>query len=228
MTNLAFRYNDTAIRVAYCVTKWASFNLRAQEVLSQQELEKYNSFKIESGRNEYLLGRYSAKQAYFKVINQKVDYRTINIRNGVFEQPFFTNDASLGISISHSRNVGGAIVFDKAFPMGIDLEVVDEETVRTIQPFISNDEIAHIKGKRECILVAVWCMKEALSKVIRTGLTIPFELLKIACAKGNDNFFECYFENFPQYKGIAEIGGSHAAAITYPRQLTTSSQAAIL
>ena len=219
MERLSLKYNDVAVRMACCVTSLEDFHLQAHEVLSQHELAKYDSFKVESGRIEYLLGRCSAKRAYLNLIGRNVDYSGIDIRNGIFEQPYFADDAKLDVSISHSQNIGGAIVFDRAFPMGFDLEVVDEAKVKTIQVSVSDDELEHMDGDYESNITAIWCMKEALSKAIRTGLTIPLNLLKISKLRQYGKFFECHFENFSQYKAIAEIFYGYVWALVYPHQL---------
>lgn len=74
-------------------------------------------------------------------------------------------------------------------------------------------------------------MKEALSKAIRTGLTIPTDLLSLKdliVSEKNQNMFECYFENFSQYKGVAEIIGHCVTAIAYPKQLVLNGHSAFL
>ena len=220
MERLSLKYNDIAVRMACCVTSLDDFHLQAHEVLSQHELAKYDSFKVASGRIEYLLGRCSAKRAYLNLTGRNVDYSGIDIRNGIFEQPYFADDAKLDVSISHSQNIGGAIVFDRVFPMGFDLEVIDEMKVKTIQVSVSDDELEHMDGDYESNITAIWCMKEALSKAIRTGLTVPLDLLKISNMKRSGKFLECRFENFSQYKAIAEIVGTYAMSIVYPQQLT--------
>ena len=219
MERLFLKYNDVAVRLACCVTSLEDFHLQAHEVLSHHELEKYDSFKVESGRIEYLLGRCSAKRAYLNLIDKNVAYNEIDIRNGIFEQPYIVGEADFDVSISHSQNIGGAIVFDRAFPMGFDLEVIDEMKVKTIQVSVSDDELEHLNGDYESNITAIWCMKEALSKAIRTGLTIPLDLLKISDVKRDGKFLECHFENFSQYKAIAEIAGTYAMSIIYPQQL---------
>ena len=219
MERLFLKYNDVAVRLACCVTSLEDFHLQAHEVLSHHELEKYDSFKVESGRIEYLLGWYSAKRAYLNLIDKNVAYNEIDIRNGIFEQPYIVGEADFDVSISHSQNIGGAIVFDRAFPMGFDLEVIDEMKVKTIQVSVSDDELEHLNGDYESNITAIWCMKEALSKAIRTGLTIPLDLLKISDVKRDGKFLECHFENFSQYKAIAEIFYGYVWALVYPHQL---------
>ena len=218
MGDLFFKYNGIAVRMSCCVTSLEDFHLQAHEVLSQYELGKYDSFKVESGKIEYLLGRYSAKQAYFNLVDKDIDYCKIDIRNGTFDQPYFVGDADFDVSISHSQNMGGAIVFDRAFPMGFDLEVIDYAKVKTIQLSVSDEELKQLDGDERNI-TAIWCMKEALSKAIRTGLTVPLDLLKINDIKRNGNFFQCCFKNFSQYKAIAEVAENYAMSIAYPQQL---------
>lgn len=220
MDRLSLKYNDVVVRMACCVTSLEDFHLRAYEVLSQHELEKYGSFKFEFGKVEYLLGRYSAKRAYLKLTNKHVNYSEIDIRNGIFEQPYFADDANFDVSISHSRSVGGALVFDRAFPMGFDLEVIDRERLKTIRLSVSDEELEHLYGDYENNITAIWCMKEALSKSLKTGLTIPYEMLCLTeLTKDSEDVFTCKFKDFTQYNGIAKIFDGIVIAISYPMQL---------
>lgn len=211
------------IRAALCVTAANELVLGANEVLSESELQKYHSFKIETGKMEFLLGRYSAKTAYCEVAQEK-DLQDIKIANGIFGQPFFEDDGEFDLSISHSKGGGGAIVFDKAYPMGLDIENVENSATKMdVLRFVTKlEEIMKIGAGEEIALTVAWCMKEALAKAIRTGLTIPTDLLRLkglGISKKHQDVFECYFENFSQYKGVARIVRNYVVAMVYPKLL---------
>lgn len=222
------------IRASCHITVASSIHLDYRHILSEIEIHKYDSFKVESAKNSFLLGRYSAKTAYME-LNPNKKLKDIDVQNGVFGQPFFTNDSEFELSIAHSDRIGAAIVFDKAYPLGIDIETrnASEDRSDIFSLVTKFDEIGNIEGvlsRSDQILrlIVAWCMKEALTKILKTGLTIPIDLL---CLKDfiksgniwrNNSLFQCKFENFPQYKGIAKITDSYVVAIAYPRQLTVN------
>ena len=224
------------IRTSYRVSVLSDIFLDYKEILSEREIYKYTSFKTESGKSDFLLGRYSAKTAYMelKVSKKLCD---IEIQNGIFGQPFFTNDSEFELSIAHSERIGGALVFDRSYPMGIDIETRSRSKNKTdvFQYITKPDEVESTKRIPACSsdddqtleLIVAWCVKEALTKAIKTGLTIPTDLLRIEkftkCDMLNDeDLFQCEYKNFPQYKGIAKISNNYVIAIAYPQQLTVN------
>lgn len=215
-------YSGKKIKFALCITKSETASLKAREILSNLELKQYDLLQTELGRLQYLLGRYSAKKAISQIVDNKIVMSEIDIRNGIFEQPFFVDNSGFEVSITHTKGIGGAIVFDKAYPMGLDIEGLNKSKVEFLQEIIRAKEIKRLSTPHEITLTIAWCLKEALSKAIRTGLTIPFELLEVEGLMRADveNVFQCRFKNFTQYKGIAKIRENYVVALAYPKQLT--------
>lgn len=137
------------VRAVLCITRANELAFGASEVLSESELQKYRSFKVDTGKLEFLLGRYSAKKAYCKLV-QKKDLRDVEIVNGIFEQPFFKNNGEFDVSITHSKEVGGAIVFDKVYPIGLDMENLENSIAKMdVLRFVTKyDEIKKNMHKR--------------------------------------------------------------------------------
>lgn len=237
-----FLYNDNKVRikVSYHITTMNDIFINPMDILSNAEQNKYNSFKVDSGKLNFLLGRYSAKSAYIK-LNPSNQLKNIEVLNGVFDQPFFTHDSEFDLSISHSNGIGAAIVFDKAYPMGIDIEArntaMDKSDVFhliTKLEEITNKEEALSPIDKSLRFIVAWCLKEALAKTLKTGFTIPTDLLclehcinisgnTIETSNKHFSMFQCKFKNFPQYKGIAKATDNYVIAITYPQQLTINS-----
>lgn len=218
MKNLLLKHNDKDIKMSIYIAKSSCVTLDHNIILSQSELKKYNSFKTESGKKEFLLGRYSAKQAYMQSTHQ-CNFNDIEIKNGIFEQPFFVNNSEFDVSIAHTKGIGGAVVFDRAFPMGLDIETIDTTKIESMQLMTKDEEINQLDVTLEAALTIAWCLKESLSKAIKTGLTLPLELLEIENLITSNGFFECRFTNFTQYKGISKIKGNYVTALVYPKQL---------
>ena len=122
-----------------CVSKIFDKNaVSVEKILSDEELEKFNLFGSEKRKVHFLLGRFSTKQALFFQKTKKVasesellDFKNINIENGILGQPIL-HDEIFDVSISHSGILGGAIVFNKKFPMGLDLQEKNETRRRSL------------------------------------------------------------------------------------------------
>lgn len=219
---LFFTSENQKADIAIHVTKTQDLHLDCNEILSHREMQKYEAFKTEIGKIEYLLGRYSAKQAYWHLNKNSTDLKTIEILNGVFGQPFFTHNSKFDISITHSKNIAGATVFDRRFLMGIDIEEINKSKIEFLKTMTLHKEVETFSIQNEFVWIISWCLKEALSKAIKVGLTIPLNLLEIEIMNEiefGENIFECKFKNFPQYKGFARVKGVYVIALVYPKQL---------
>ena len=66
-------------------------------------------------------------------------------------------------------------------------------------------------------LTRLWCLKEALSKALRCGLTVPLELLAVGSAEAGPPGLGVTFANFAQYRGLSLAAGDLAAALVLTR-----------
>ena len=65
-------------------------------------------------------------------------------------------------------------------------------------------------------MLLLWCLKEALSKALRCGLTVPFGLLEVASLVPLPGGVRARFENFSQYEGIAFCAAPFCLALVMP------------
>lgn len=80
----------------------------SERILSDKELEIFNSLKLDKRKLEFLAGRFSAKEAIFKALNEvkpNISMRDITIINNdsgmpAVEKPVYP-DLKIWISISH-------------------------------------------------------------------------------------------------------------------------------
>ena len=64
-----------------------------------------------------------------------------------------------------------------------------------------------------------WTAKEALAKVLTTGLMGPFQVYNLAEFRlTSAGTWEGFFQNFAQYKTTVWIGSSYAFAIVLPKR----------
>lgn len=173
-------------------------------------------------RHGLLIGRYAAKCA-LAALDPDLDPRTLAIRPGVLEQPVLSGEGvgTLGLSLSHAGPVAVAVVYPEACPMGIDLERIRASQV----PLLTSQTNAAERQRLAARLVVpeaerltrLWCLKEALSKTLRCGLTVPLELLAVGGVEREGPGLSVTFANFAQYRGLSFAAGDLAAALVLPR-----------
>lgn len=184
------------------------------------ERDYYNNLTDEERKISYLLGRYSAKQAIFAIDGQPP--QNTLIKHGLFNQPVCTNttNQNIQVSISHCENIGTAVAFPEVVPMGIDIERINPEILHVFERQMTEKEKELIKTFDHSyieMLVVLWTAKEALSKVLKTGLKTPFKIYEIKSLTVFDNHIICNFRYFKQYKGISFILNSFALTVVYPK-----------
>jgi phosphopantetheinyl transferase len=172
----------------------------------------------------YLLGRYCAKQA----IQQQYTALPLNhicIGEGVFHQPILYGSEinAIQVSIAHTHDLGAALVFDERHPMGIDIELNNDNHTATI--------ISELTSFEQCLLSNqwpfsskiqpypwIWTVKEALGKALKTGLTVPMPVYEIKEVVHEGDFIMSTYKNFPQYKSLSFLWNETIVSIVLPRK----------
>jgi phosphopantetheinyl transferase (holo-ACP synthase) len=93
----------------------------------------------------------------------------------------------------------------------------------TILSQLSNQETQWIEAGAEKLQLAtaLWIAKEALSKVLCTGLMSPVQIYNLSeFRRDSSGNWEGTFQNFGQYKTMTWIGTSHAVSIVLPKRST--------
>jgi 4'-phosphopantetheinyl transferase len=67
-------------------------------------------------------------------------------------------------------------------------------------------------------LTLTWTIKEALSKVLRTGLMTPFEIFCLQSIQFENNKWVSQFKNFAQYQAISFQLGKFICSIVCPKR----------
>jgi len=189
------------------------------QCLHPQERHYYNALTFEKRIKSYLLGRLVAKQAVAALTGEKI-LKNINIQYGIFKQPIVvSNKQNIQVSISHCDNFGAAIAFPEAHPMGIDIEKINPHTAEAVKRQITEaeEELLHSSVlSYELGLTLLWTAKEALSKVLKTGLMTPFEVFEISKIEPHDNCIMCYYKNFAQYRVLSFTIDKYMFSIAHP------------
>ncbi|MCG7409133.1 4'-phosphopantetheinyl transferase superfamily protein [Paenibacillus sp. ACRRX] len=198
---------------------------RAAEWLHPSEAAYLDKLRFVKRRQSYLAGRYAAKHAVAAWIGIDIPLQRIAIRHGQFEQPIVTVDghSNIQVSITHCDGGAAAIAFHEANPLGIDMELVQQEKTDVLKSQLTASECNTVKQlpfAQAASLTLLWTAKESLSKVLKTGLTVPPHFYETVDVKASASSVYGRYAFFPQYRFLSFIAGPYAYAITYPRHAT--------
>ncbi|MBW8683049.1 4'-phosphopantetheinyl transferase family protein [Chitinophaga rhizophila] len=189
-------------------------------LLHPSEKERYLQLQTPARRNSFLLGRCAAKTA-LSGLTPHVAPAAINIAKGVFNFPvvYGIGMDNLQVSISHSPPFAIAIAFSEAHPLGIDIEkikVANGDLLRRVMSPWEVDLTSQLGLDASIGNTVIWSAREALSKIIRTGLSAGFDLLRVQSMVYYEQALLLSFVNFPQYKAIVIIENSYVFSLVIP------------
>ena len=219
---LTLRRPNETFKAGFCLCEFSKFPNYEEIVafLHPQERKYYEKLKFEKRIKSYLVGRLTAKKAIAVLVGE-VDLTKILIQSGIFTQPIATykEKQNIQVSISHSDDFGAAVAFPEAHPMGIDIEKIHREQNEAIEREVTESEIKLIKGlpfSYETMLTFLWTAKEALSKVLKTGLMTPFKIYEVEKIENHQDYLLSFYKNFAQYKTVSFLIGNNVCSIVYP------------
>ena len=147
--------------------------------LSEKERETLSRFHVPKRRNDWRLGRWTAKQAAFgflRDISPSRNEAEIMAAEDGAPQLFLPggSPAPVSISISHSHGRGFCALHPERQAVGCDLERIESKQIDFFEDYFTPEEIAFCSRQSErfypdaCYLV--WCVKETCLKILREGL----------------------------------------------------------
>ncbi len=211
--------------LAFAPASWArAVEARRTDVLHESELRTHEGLRFERRRDEYLLGRFVAKVALGRYLGER-NWTAIEVSPGIFQQPLVRHAGRdlAAVCITHSGGSAAAAAFPAGHPLAIDLERLDPDRLGILKSQVGPAEVETAGLPPEEALRRVtqlWTAKEALSKVLRCGLTCPFEVLAVESVTFRDGSAEGLFRNFAQYRFESGLVGPFAFAIVLPRKTT--------
>lgn len=219
---LKFKRKDGEHVAAYSMLRPTLADLQKTAVgLSADERQYYNSLRVDRRMKTYLGGRFAAKKAVSMLVDEP-DFTQIHIGKGVFDYPVvdYPYTRNIQVSISHTNDIMIAIAFFEMHPVSVDIEQIITDKEQTIRSTILSEELKLFENELLSDiekLTLLWTMKEALSKIIRTGMMTDFSLFEIQEVKREHNSFVCAFRHFHQYKVVSVIVADHACSLVVPR-----------
>lgn len=212
---------DNLYFAGYSIIKNDLQSLKKQfDLLHENEIKQFEMYEFNRRKHSYLLGRISAKIALSHLSpNERAS--SVCIENGIFDFPIVKSNINynLSVGIAHCDDIGVSIAFPDVHPMGVDLEKIDPKRTETMKSCVKNDEMAllqQLKLDNEIGYTLIWTIKEALSKILRTGFSLNFQALEIGEIKFLDTIFECTFQNLIQYKAVSYLSGGYILTIVLP------------
>lgn len=224
LVDIKYTFNGCPVKCVLSVLKpndISELTSFADMILHPNELS-YISGNISGRRKtEYLAGRIAAKNALGLFINE-VNPKNIEIARGIFNQPIVRHSSEdiPEISISHKQSMAVALACQSGHCLGIDIEEYYEHNLGTLEGQLSEAEKQVISQSVDYQLVCsqLWSIKEALSKVLKTGLTAPFEIYETAgITFTGSTISQCYFKRFYQYQAMSWVFNQYVLAIVFPR-----------
>ncbi len=162
----------------YWLTQTSSQIPDADYWMSEQEKEISEKFRVAKRRNDWLLGRWTAKQAIIGYRpEEKLALSSLEIRAAAdgAPEPFYEGrPAGLSVSISHSKNRGLCVVGPEGQGIGCDLEWIEQREENFAADYFVPEEISLARRTpvgTEVFETLIWSAKETALKIIRKGLT---------------------------------------------------------
>ncbi len=182
---------------------YSSLQINKHTYLHTTEETLLTKFSSEKRREQFLRGRHAAKKALTKCL-PSIQPTEVAISPGIFSQPLPSLSVAnmLGVSIAHTEERADGLWFPREHPMAIDVELLRQNNPCIIRSQLTDQECELQKTTDESDIVfftRLWTIKEALSKVLMTGLTAPLEIYQIQDLEEKDGLTQSSFTNFEQY-----------------------------
>ncbi|MCE7741284.1 MAG: acyltransferase domain-containing protein [Candidatus Heimdallarchaeota archaeon] len=150
--------------------------------LTSKEKERFDTFKNEKRRIEYLSGVIASKELYSLLVNKENKPKEIEIRKEKKGRPYFYDlkkdePSNLHLSITHSGEFAIAAVGQS--PIGIDIEKIEERSESFYKEAFTEKERNEISSDAEKGTI-YWTIKEAITKALGEGLHLNLHDIEIS------------------------------------------------
>jgi 4'-phosphopantetheinyl transferase len=157
--------------------------------LSSEELLRLHQLSFPKRRNDWRLGRWTAKRAVAAYLGQSADpeaLANLEIRSspsGAPEVSLLSGSAQVSISLSHRADNAMCVVAPFNTPIGCDLELIEPRSDSFVADYFTANEQALIsQAPREAqalLVTLLWSAKESALKAMHLGLRVSTRLLEV-------------------------------------------------
>ena len=158
----------------------------ATSVLSERENAFFQTLKLHKRKTEWLGGRLALKRvvsAHVRLPIQAIEILP-HAENGKPQLLIGGERSMLPFSITHSNGYAVAAIAPQAQYIGIDLEKIAPRINAWKTDFFHPTELT---GEGDEFLTTLWTQKEAIVKLLGTGLAI--NSFEVRCVNGTPQFF---------------------------------------
>jgi 4'-phosphopantetheinyl transferase len=183
------------MKVHWLTQKWEQVP-GSLDWLQPDEKEVFSRFRFVKKQQDWLLGRWTAKQAlskYFKESKAEFYSNELSILPAADGAPevFHKGDpVDIHVSLSHSHGIGLCAIGPKGIRIGCDLEKIEPRSSAFIEDYFTDKERAIISDNEEkhkpLLANLIWSAKESVLKALRTGLSIDTRQVQIECSPIGD------------------------------------------
>ena len=149
--------------------------------LHPEERKFLDTLRFEKRRNDWLLGRWTAKQALLSFFESQgiggVAPPTIAILKGAKGAPEVWLEEGLpscSLSISHRAGHAISVVAPGIVPIGCDLELIEPRSEAFLSDYFLECELAFLAGvahgEKDLYANLIWCIKESVMKATGEGM----------------------------------------------------------
>ena len=188
--------------------------------LSREERLHFDTFRFQKRRDDWLLGRWTAKCAIATFLNQAwTPFAQITILSAESGAPVVTirgSTAPVSLSISHRAGRGFAVVANPIAPVGADVELVEPHG----QPFtddyftpVEREQLDHcLDHDLAASSTLIWSAKESALKLLQLGLRVDTRCVSINVSNAIEvsskwKRFDAAFVDGRIYKGWWQLSG---------------------
>ncbi len=164
--------------VYYTIQDWHSVPVRLDWLTAGERL-RFDDFRFEKRRRDWLLGRWTAKIALLGTANMpRFEIGRFEIASAPDGAPLPLLDGKpykAGLSLSHSNGRAFCTVSVDTMTLGCDVELVETRSPRFVETFFTASEREQVEcadpGFRDALITMIWSAKESALKALRHGLT---------------------------------------------------------
>ncbi len=146
--------------------------------LTDVERARYGEFRFDKRRQDWLLGRWAAKQALLELAelpqSDIARFEIVPAPGGAPMAQFDGSPHDVGLSISHSSGRAFSVVSSELSELGCDIELVEPRSAAFVDTFFTTTESERVQGAaadfRDILVTMIWSAKESTLKALRTGL----------------------------------------------------------
>jgi 4'-phosphopantetheinyl transferase len=165
-----------------------------QHWLTGQEIQVLSELKTPKRRQDWLLGRWTAKSTLNLLAHPHscplTDWQIIAAGDGAPGAWLNGHPVDIALSLSHSGGMSICAVAGGSQRMGCDIEKIDARSRSFEETFFTPGELELLErypaDERACLVTLVWSAKESVLKALRTGLRSDTRRIRIVSIETGD------------------------------------------